>query len=69
MRVLVFTPLGEGGEGGVDRMMDGLREELMHQNPEGVHVDFITPGPIGIMARRIHWMPVKSNNFWYHAYI
>jgi len=42
MRILVFTPLGPGGEGGVDRMMDGLREELARQSPDDVCVSFIT---------------------------
>src|SRR3712207_4533728 len=42
MRILVFTPLGPGGEGGVDRMMDGLRGELAKRSPGGACVHFIT---------------------------
>src|SRR5215207_8879729 len=53
MRVLIFTPLGKGGEAGVDRMMDGLREELRRQNPARVHVDFITT-----RGRSALWVPV-----------
>ncbi|MEZ0168122.1 glycosyltransferase family 4 protein [Microvirga sp. TS319] len=41
MRILVFTPLGRGGEGGVDRMMDGLHDELARQGLEDVCVNFI----------------------------
>jgi glycosyltransferase involved in cell wall biosynthesis len=53
MRILIFTPLGKGGQGGVDRMMDGLGEEIARQKPAGVDVDFIaTRGQSSL------WLPV-----------
>jgi len=39
-RVLVVTPLGEGGAGGIDRMMDALRPRHAEFARDGFDVDF-----------------------------
>ena len=46
IRVLVATPLGEGGRGGIDRIMDALRRELARVPLQSVSVSFAaTRGP------------------------
>ncbi|MBW6525099.1 glycosyltransferase family 4 protein [Sphingomonas sp. RHCKR47] len=40
IRVLVATPLGRGGNGGIDRLMDLVRDELACCPPEGMEVRF-----------------------------
>lgn len=40
LRVLVATPIGEGGKGGIDRIMDGLRARLAIENRGDVQVRF-----------------------------
>ena len=39
-RVLIATPLGQGGMGGIDRIMDSVREEFKNAPPEGMVVRF-----------------------------
>src|SRR5690349_19297768 len=49
LRVVIFTPLGRGGQGGVDRMMDGLRDALQLERFATIKAHFITtrgPGSI-----------------------
>ena len=49
LQVVIFTPLGEGGQGGVDRMMDGLRDALQNGRFTNLKTHFITtrgPGSI-----------------------
>ncbi|MBR0795969.1 glycosyltransferase family 4 protein [Bradyrhizobium jicamae] len=49
LHVVVFTPLGEGGQGGVDRMMDGLRSALKIDRFANLKTYFFTtrgPGSI-----------------------
>lgn len=49
LHVVIFTPLGPGGQGGVDRMMDGLREALQLERFAKIKARFITtrgPGSI-----------------------
>src|SRR5262249_5420027 len=49
LQVVVFTPLGAGGQGGVDRMMDGLRNVLQIDRFANIKARFITtrgPGSI-----------------------
>ncbi len=41
-RVLVITPLGEGGQGGIDRLMDELRHSLAQNSPSNIEVKFAT---------------------------
>jgi glycosyltransferase involved in cell wall biosynthesis len=41
LRVTVLTPLGEGGQGGIDRLMDSLRPELGGQAGGPVVADFV----------------------------
>ena len=41
LRVTVLTPLGEGGQGGIDRLMDSLRPELGAQAGGPVVADFV----------------------------
>jgi len=44
--VLVATPSGGAGQGGIDRVMGGLRDELARQGAAGLHVRFgATRGP------------------------
>lgn len=46
IRILVATPLGEGGRGGIDRIMDALRAELARVPLRSVTVSFTaTRGP------------------------
>lgn len=42
LRVLVLTPLGKGGRGGIDRMMDELRARLAEAPPADMEVAFAT---------------------------
>lgn len=50
LHVLVATPLGEGGKGGIDRIMDNVRLELTKNPVEGTIVYFgVTRGP-GLIA-------------------
>ena len=47
--VVVLTPLGFGGQGGIDRIMDYLREEAAKAADPGMRLHFLTtrgPGPI-----------------------
>lgn len=49
LRVVIFTPLGAGGQGGIDRMMDQLRGVLHLDGFANIKADFITsrgPGSI-----------------------
>jgi glycosyltransferase involved in cell wall biosynthesis len=42
LRVFVVTPLGEGGRGGIDRMMDELRAGIAQRSAAGVDCRFLT---------------------------
>ena len=58
LRVLVATPLGPGGRGGIDRIMDELRRELRVVQPEGVAVRFVTtrgPGHLALAPFYLGW--------------
>src|SRR5947209_7815033 len=49
LQVVIFTPLGAGGQGGVDRMMDELRGALQMERFANAKTYFITtrgPGSI-----------------------
>jgi glycosyltransferase involved in cell wall biosynthesis len=49
LHVLVATPLGRGGRGGIDRMMDAVANELARTERRDVKVRFVPtrgPGPI-----------------------
>src|SRR5258705_3367216 len=49
LQVIIFTPLGAGGQGGVDRMMDELRGALRIERFANTKANFITtrgPGSI-----------------------
>lgn len=41
-RVMVVTPLGRGGRGGIDRIMDNVRDRLRAEPPAGLDVSFVT---------------------------
>ncbi|MDP1730124.1 MAG: glycosyltransferase family 4 protein [Devosia sp.] len=41
LHVLVATPSGEGGQGGIDRLMDSIRAELLRRNRPDLVVDFM----------------------------
>jgi glycosyltransferase involved in cell wall biosynthesis len=41
-RVLVVTPLGEGGQGGIDRLMDEIRQFFAHNPTPNINVHFET---------------------------
>ncbi|MBU6443690.1 MAG: glycosyltransferase family 4 protein [Alphaproteobacteria bacterium] len=41
LRVAVVTPLGVGGRGGIDRLMDELRPLLAKEEASGIHVRFL----------------------------
>ena len=41
-RIMVVTPLGEGGRGGIDRIMDNIRAQLAFDPPSDLEVSFIT---------------------------
>lgn len=41
MNVIVATPLGEGGQGGIDRIMDDVRRELAAHPVDGLDCSFI----------------------------
>lgn len=40
LRVLVLTPLGKGGRGGIDRIMDEVRARLFDEPPQDLIVEF-----------------------------
>ena len=40
--VFVATPLGNGGEGGIDRLMDGVRASGLTEQQENLHLSFGT---------------------------
>ena len=49
LHVVIFTPLGAGGQGGIDRMMDELRGALQIDRFANIEADFVTtrgPGSI-----------------------
>ena len=48
LRVLVVTPLGEGGAGGIDRVVDQLRTQALTR--PGLHVDFTVSRGNNILA-------------------
>ena len=50
LRVLVATPLGEGGRGGIDRMMDEVRQGLAAHPPPGLAVTFAATRGQGSLA-------------------
>lgn len=54
LRVLVLTPLGPGGKGGIDRMMDYVREELSRAPIAEIDVDFLSTRGSG----SIFWSPL-----------
>jgi glycosyltransferase involved in cell wall biosynthesis len=41
LRVLVVTPLGEGGQGGIDRLMDEMRPYLSNDKMPHIHTEFV----------------------------
>jgi glycosyltransferase involved in cell wall biosynthesis len=41
INVLVMTPLGPGGKGGIDRLMDSLRARIQQSPPNDIAVDFV----------------------------
>ena len=41
MRVIIATPLGRGGKGGIDRIMDEVAVELIHHPITGLHHRFL----------------------------
>jgi glycosyltransferase involved in cell wall biosynthesis len=41
MRVIIATPLGRGGKGGIDRIMDEVAVELTHHPITGLHHRFL----------------------------
>ncbi len=50
IRILVATPLGEGGRGGIDRIMDALRAELARVPLRSVKVSFTATRGTGHIA-------------------
>ena len=42
LRLLVLTPLGQNGAGGIDRMWDKVRVDLQRRSGDGVSVEFLT---------------------------
>lgn len=55
LEVVVATPLGEGGKGGIDRMMDFVRRELADNPRRDVHVTFAaTRGGGHILLSPVH---------------
>jgi glycosyltransferase involved in cell wall biosynthesis len=49
LRVLVATPLGRGGKGGIDRLMDAVRDHLTPDQAARYHVSFgVTRGPYAL---------------------
>jgi hypothetical protein len=38
--VVIATPLGKGGEGGIDRMMDGVRGSALAERQKNFHLSF-----------------------------
>jgi glycosyltransferase involved in cell wall biosynthesis len=50
LRVLVVTPLGKGGMGGIDRIMDDIRPRVASPTTDGVVVDFIASRGQGSIA-------------------
>lgn len=50
VRVLVVTPLGRGGMGGIDRIMDEVRSRVAVKGEDGVDVSFITSRGKGHIA-------------------
>ncbi|MFG1379719.1 glycosyltransferase family 4 protein [Xanthobacter autotrophicus] len=55
IRIVVATPLGEGGRGGIDRMMDEVRTSLRVAPPTAVTVEFaVTRGQGSILTSPLH---------------
>jgi glycosyltransferase involved in cell wall biosynthesis len=53
--VLVATPLGRGGRGGIDRLMDAVRGEMREGRIGDCRVRFATTrGPFGLMLSPFH---------------
>ena len=42
LHVVVATPLGEGGHGGIDRVVDEIRHQLAAVQPDDIEVTFLT---------------------------
>jgi glycosyltransferase involved in cell wall biosynthesis len=52
--VVVLTPLGQGGRGGIDRLMDEIRSALPSRDAQSIDVRFLTTRGNG----RIIWSPL-----------
>lgn len=57
LKVVIATPLGEGGNGGIDRMMDFLRHEQKSCEDTGIDVSFwVTRGNGSILLAPLHFI-------------
>lgn len=59
LRVLVATPVGEGGRGGIDRMMQALQQQLVAAGRDDVEVSFAATRGEG----SILWSPAYLARF------
>lgn len=50
---MVVTPLGRGGQGGIDRIMDGVRDRLAADPPDDLDVSFVTTRGQGHIAASV----------------
>jgi glycosyltransferase involved in cell wall biosynthesis len=57
LNILVATPYGLGGNGGIDRLMDSVRVELKRHPPTNMNVKFIvTRGPGSILVSPFYFV-------------
>ncbi|MHB1109273.1 MAG: glycosyltransferase family 4 protein [Devosia sp.] len=56
LHVLVATPSGEGGQGGIDRLMDSIRAELRQRGRPDVAVEFAPTRGHGHVAQSLFYL-------------
>jgi len=59
-RIMVVTPLGEGGRGGIDRIMDEIRVQLSEKPPADLTVSFYSTRGQGHILRSIPLVAITA---------
>jgi glycosyltransferase involved in cell wall biosynthesis len=68
LSVVVVTPLGEGGQGGIDRMMDAIRREFREHPRVNVDLQFVTSRGTNIYLSPLVLVWALLRIIWIHAW-
>ncbi|MFK4722746.1 glycosyltransferase involved in cell wall biosynthesis [Bradyrhizobium niftali] len=68
LNVVVVTPLGEGGRGGIDRMMDAIRQRFRECPRADVSLQFVVSRGANIYASPIALVWALLRILWLHAW-